>query len=42
VLYVIAVIKGSKHKVLAKEFISLLMSDEGRKILKKYGFRNLK
>jgi len=42
VLYVIAAIKGSKHEVLAKEFISLLMSDEGRKILKKYGFRNLK
>jgi len=42
VLYVIAAIKGSKHEVLAKEFIYLLMSDEGRNILKKYGFRNLK
>jgi len=42
VLYVIAAIKGPKNEMLAKEFISLLMSDEGRKILKKYGFRNLK
>ena len=42
VLYVIAAIKGSKQEALAKEFISLLLSDEGRKILKKQGFRNLK
>jgi ABC-type molybdate transport system substrate-binding protein len=28
--------------MLAKEFISMLLSDEGRKILKKYGFRNIK
>ena len=42
VLYVIAAIKGSKHEALAKEFISMLLSDEGRKILKKYGFRNIK
>jgi len=42
VLYVIAAIKGSKQEALAKEFISLLLSDEGRKILKKYGFRNIK
>ena len=42
VLYVIAAIKGSKQEMLAKEFITLLLSDEGRKVLKKYGFRNLK
>jgi len=42
VLYVIAAIKGSRHEMLAKEFISMLLSDEGRKILKKYGFRNIK
>ena len=42
VLYVIAAIKGTGHDRPAKEFISLLMSDEGRKMLKKYGFRNLK
>jgi molybdate transport system substrate-binding protein len=41
VLYVIAAIKGSGHEMLAKEFISMLLSDEGRKILKKYGFRNI-
>ena len=42
VLYVIAAIRGSGHDRLAKEFISMLMSDEGRNILKKYGFRNIK
>lgn len=42
VLYVIAAIKGPGHDRLAKEFISLLMSDEGRKILKKYGFKTIK
>jgi molybdate transport system substrate-binding protein len=42
VLYIIAAIKGSGHDKLAKEFISMLLSDDGRKIMKKYGFRNLK
>jgi len=42
VLYVIAAIKGPGHEMLAKEFISMLLADEGRKILKKYGFRNIK
>jgi molybdate transport system substrate-binding protein len=42
VLYVVAAIKGSKQEALAKEFISILLSDEGRKIMKRYGFRNLK
>jgi len=42
VLYVIAAIKGSGNGMLAKEFISMVLSDEGRQILKKYGFRNLK
>ena len=42
VLYVVAAIKGSGHDRPAREFISLLMSDEGRKIMKKYGFRNIK
>ena len=42
VLYVIAAINGSGHEMLAKEFISMLLADEGRKILKKYGFRNIK
>ncbi|MFZ2198353.1 MAG: molybdate ABC transporter substrate-binding protein [Thermodesulfovibrionales bacterium] len=42
VLYVVAAIKGTGHDRLAKEFIALLMSDEGRKIMKRYGFRNIK
>ena len=42
VRYVIAAIKGSGHDRLAKEFISMILSGEGRKILKKYGFRNTK
>lgn len=42
VVYVIAAIKGARDEALVRDFISMLLSDEGRKILKKYGFRNIK
>ena len=39
VLYPIAVIKGAKSEAEAKVFISLVLSPEGKKILRKYGFK---
>ncbi len=39
VLYPIAVIKGTRNEALAKEFISVVTSEEGKKALEKYGFR---
>jgi molybdate transport system substrate-binding protein len=39
VVYPIAVVKGSKKEVLAREFIAVVTSKEGEKILEKYGFR---
>jgi len=39
VVYPIAVIKGSKSEAEAKKFIALVMSQEGKTILKKYGFK---
>lgn len=42
VVYPIAIVKGSKNKTLAKEFIALVVSQEGKMILKKYGFRLIK
>jgi len=39
VVYPIAVIKGSKSEAEAKKFIALVMSQEGKAILKKYGFK---
>jgi molybdate transport system substrate-binding protein len=38
VVYPIAVVKGTKSVEAAEAFISLVASDEGKKILKKYGF----
>ncbi len=38
IIYPFALIKGTRNKGLTKEFGSLLISVEGRKILKKYGF----
>jgi molybdate transport system substrate-binding protein len=38
VVYPIAVVKGTKKVEAAEAFISLVASDEGKKILKKYGF----
>lgn len=39
VIYPIAVIKGSKQEILSKEFISIVTSKDGKKVLEKYGFR---
>jgi len=41
VVYPIAVIKGSKEEILGKEFISFVVSQEGKQIMKKYGFKPL-
>jgi len=41
VVYPIAVIKGSKKEILGKEFISFVVSQEGKQIMKKYGFKPL-
>lgn len=38
ILYPIAIIKDSKQKSSAKEFVDLVLSAEGRQILQKYGF----
>ena len=40
VVYPVAVIKGSKNETEAKAFIDLLLSDEGRAVLEKYGFKS--
>jgi molybdate transport system substrate-binding protein len=42
VVYPIAVVKNSRNIPLAKQFIELVMSPEGQKILKKYGFKTSK
>jgi molybdate transport system substrate-binding protein len=39
IIYPIAVVKGTKNEQAAKRFIVLVTSDEGRKILSKYGFK---
>lgn len=39
VVYPIAMVKGSKKEVLAREFIAVVTSREGEKILERYGFR---
>jgi molybdate transport system substrate-binding protein len=39
VLYPIAVLKDSKHEKTARAFILFVRSDEGMKILEKYGFK---
>jgi molybdate transport system substrate-binding protein len=41
VVYPIAVIKGTKKEIVGREFISAVMSQEGKQILKKYGFKPL-
>lgn len=42
VVYPIAVVKGTKSEADAKAFISLVLSQEGNKILKKHGFKTVK
>jgi len=39
VVYPMAVVKGTKNEVLAREFISFVTSKEGKRILEKYGFK---
>ena len=39
VVYPIGVVKGTKNETNARTFIELVRSDEGRAVLKKYGFR---
>lgn len=39
IMYPIAVVKGTKNEKAAKAFLSFVTSDEGRKILTKYGFK---
>jgi len=39
IIYPIAVVKGTKNEKAAKSFIAFVASDEGRKILSKYGFK---
>nr|NJM04303.1 molybdate ABC transporter substrate-binding protein [Desulfobacula sp.] len=40
VVYPITVVKGSKNETGAKAFIDLVLSDEGRAVLQKYGFKS--
>ncbi|MGC2062633.1 MAG: molybdate ABC transporter substrate-binding protein [Thermodesulfovibrionales bacterium] len=42
VIYPIAVVKGTKNEILARAFISLVLSPEGQKILQNYGFKPAK
>ncbi len=42
VVYPVAVVKGSKNEASAKEFVALVVSREGKRILEKYGFRLIK
>ena len=41
VVYPIALVKGTKKEALAREFIAVVTSREGEKILERYGFRVL-
>jgi molybdate transport system substrate-binding protein len=42
ILYPIAIVKGSKNQSVAKEFITLVLSTEGKNLLRKYGFETVK
>ncbi len=42
VVYPIAVIRGTKNGAAARAFVSFVLSPEGKRILKKYGFRELR
>jgi molybdate transport system substrate-binding protein len=39
IIYPIAIVHGTKNEKLAKSFIAIVTSSEGRKILSKYGFK---
>lgn len=42
IVYPIGIVKESKNQSLAKEFITLVVSTEGKNLLKKYGFETVK
>jgi len=42
IIYPIGIVKGSKNQSLAKEFITLVLSTEGKNLLRKYGFEMVK
>jgi molybdate transport system substrate-binding protein len=42
IVYPIGVVKGTKNESLARDFITLVVSPEGRNILKRYGFETVK
>jgi molybdate transport system substrate-binding protein len=42
IIYPIGIVRGSKNQSLAKEFITLVLSIEGKNLLKKYGFEMVK
>ncbi len=42
VVYPIGVVKGSKNESLARDFITFVVSGDGKDILKKYGFETLR
>jgi molybdate transport system substrate-binding protein len=42
ILYPIAIVKGSKNQLWAKEFTALILSIEGKNLLNKYGFGTVK
>lgn len=39
IVYTIAAVRGTQHNMAARNFISLVVSKEGREILKKHGFK---
>jgi molybdate transport system substrate-binding protein len=41
IVYPIGIVKGSKNQSLAKEFITLVLSTEGKNLLRKYGFETV-
>jgi len=42
VIYPAAVVKGTNKEILAKAFVSVLISEEGKKVLERYGFKLIK
>ena len=42
IVYPIGIVKEAKNQSLAKEFITLVLSTEGKNLLKKYGFETVK
>jgi molybdate transport system substrate-binding protein len=42
IVYPIGIVKGSKNQSLAREFITLVLSTEGKNLLRKYGFETVK